>query len=87
MALYHDTEYRWHAPASREFERHRIPRLFPAVFDLVPLRCICSGLLKPDVISFGEPILTETLFRAESAARTCTAMLVIGTSAIVQPVE
>jgi NAD-dependent deacetylase len=55
------------------------------VFDLVPLRCTCGGLLKPDVVFFGEPIPIDTLFRAESAASTCDAMLVIGTSAIVQP--
>jgi NAD-dependent deacetylase len=49
------------------------------------LRCTCGGLLKPDVVFFGEPIPTDALFRAESAASTCDVMLVIGTSAIVQP--
>ena len=64
---------------ARRFETNEL------VFDLVPLRCTCGGLLKPDVIFFGEPIPTDTLARAEYMARTCDAMLVIGTSAIVQP--
>ncbi|MGC9443608.1 MAG: NAD-dependent protein deacylase [Candidatus Methanospirareceae archaeon] len=64
---------------ARSFETEEL------MFDLVPLRCACGGLLKPDVIFFGEPIPTDTLFRAESVACTCDAMLVIGTSAIVQP--
>ena len=54
-------------------------------FEIVPLRCTCGGLLKPDVVFFGEPIPTDALYHAELAARTCDAMLVIGTSAIVQP--
>ncbi len=54
-------------------------------FDLVPLRCDCGGLLKPDIVFFGEPISADALYRAELAARTCAVMLVIGTSAIVQP--
>lgn len=54
-------------------------------FDLVPLRCACGGLLKPDVVFFGEPVPADALQRAESEASTCDAMLLIGTSAIVQP--
>jgi len=46
----------------------------------------CGGLLRPDVVWFGESLDGRLLNRAEEAARTCEVMLVIGTSGIVYPV-
>jgi NAD-dependent deacetylase len=51
----------------------------------VPPYCLCGGLLKPDVVFFGEPIPLETLTRAEEEARHSNVMMVIGTSASVAP--
>jgi NAD-dependent deacetylase len=49
-------------------------------------RCECGGLLRPDVVWFGEP-LEDTLWAAAlEAAEGCQLMLVVGTSATVQPV-
>ncbi len=50
-------------------------------------RCrACGGVLRPDVVWFGESLDGRLLNRAEDAARTCDVMLVIGTSGIVYPV-
>ncbi len=45
----------------------------------------CGGLLKPDVILFGEPLPYDALRAAQQEALTCDLMLVIGTSLEVMP--
>ena len=50
-----------------------------------PLCPRCGGLLRPDVVWFGESLAPELLERAWEAAQTCQVMLVVGTSAVVQP--
>lgn len=51
----------------------------------LPPRCSCGGTLRPDVVMFGEPIDSANLHRARMLASTCDAMLVVGTSATVEP--
>ena len=55
--------------------------------DMGPLpRCEkCGGLLRPHVVWFGESLDSNLLQQAVQAARTAEVMLVIGTSAVVQP--
>ncbi len=50
-----------------------------------PPRCPCGGLIKPDVIFFGEAIPERALMRAFALASACRVMLVAGTSAMVAP--
>lgn len=50
-----------------------------------PPRCDCGGFLKPDAVFFGEPIPQEALKRSFREADDCDLMLVIGTSAQVEP--
>ncbi len=45
----------------------------------------CRGLLRPHVVWFGESLDPDLLGRAVEAVRSCRLMLVIGTSAVVQP--
>src|SRR5512134_888988 len=47
--------------------------------------CDCGQILKPNVVLFGEPIPWLAQERAEEEARTCRALLVVGTSAQVSP--
>ena len=49
-------------------------------------RCeVCGGLLRPDVVWFGESLPRNQLEGAIEAARSCEVFLSIGTSGIVQP--
>ena len=45
----------------------------------------CGGLVRPDVVWFGEMLPVEAFSRAEKAARHCDLFLCIGTSAVVYP--
>ncbi|MGD8700939.1 MAG: NAD-dependent deacylase [Desulfosarcina sp.] len=51
----------------------------------MPPCCGCGGILRPDCVFFGEMIPHEALARSQQAAITCEVMIVIGTSATVQP--
>ena len=52
----------------------------------IPPHCsACEALLRPDVVWFGESLPSEVLEAAWTAAAHCRLMLVIGTSAVVQP--
>ncbi len=46
---------------------------------------LCGGLLRPDVVWFGENLDQELLERAWQAAQEAEVMLVVGTSAVVRP--
>ncbi len=53
--------------------------------DLPPRCSRCSSLLKPDVVFFGEPIPWEAQIMSSKESKSCSAVLVIGTSAVVYP--
>ncbi|MFZ2087398.1 MAG: NAD-dependent deacylase [Desulfobaccales bacterium] len=63
--------------ALREDRRVPIP--------ILPLCASCGGLLRPNVVWFGESLDPDLLRRAETALTRCQAVLVVGTSAVVQP--
>ena len=48
-------------------------------------RCECGGLMRPDVVWFGEMLPQDILHSAFRAAETCDVFLCIGTSALVHP--
>ena len=48
-------------------------------------RCTCGGLLKPDVVMFGEMIPQRAMLQAEAYARSADVVLIVGTSAQVYP--
>lgn len=50
-------------------------------------RCDCEKILKPDVIFFGEAIPEEAMNRSFQLASSAEALLVVGTSAVVSPVN
>jgi NAD-dependent deacetylase len=51
----------------------------------LPPRCSCEGLLRPDVVWFGEPLSIEVQAAAFAAAEASDVFLTIGTSALVHP--
>ncbi len=53
--------------------------------ETIPPRCECKGAYRPDVVFFGEAIPYEALTLSHKEAKSCKVMLVVGTSAVVQP--
>ena len=51
----------------------------------IPPRCECGGIYRPEVIFFGEIIPPNHLMRSRQLSSDCDIMLVVGTSAVVQP--
>lgn len=61
-------------------EDHRVP------LPEIPPRCArCGGVLRPDVVWFGEVLPRDVLEAAWAASARAALMLVVGTSAVVQP--
>jgi len=54
-------------------------------FSRTPLYCHCGGLIRPDVVFFGEPIPPAAQAEAEELAQHCDLLLVVGTSGEVAP--
>jgi NAD-dependent deacetylase len=51
----------------------------------LPPRCACGGVLRPDVVWFGEALPEHAVAKAFEAARAADAVLVVGTSSLVYP--
>jgi len=64
-------------------------KLYPSEdisLDALPPYCpSCGGLLKPDVVLFGEPIPGAALMQARLEVQQCEVMLIVGTSGLVEP--
>jgi NAD-dependent deacetylase len=57
-----------------------------AIQDGTPARCPeCDGLIRPDVVWFGEMLPPDALERADAATRRADVFLSVGTSAVVYP--
>lgn len=48
-------------------------------------KCSCGGLIRPDVVWFGEYLPREQFNASEKAAENCDMFFIIGTSAVVYP--
>lgn len=48
-------------------------------------RCTCGGLIRPDVVWFGEFLPADQFQASENAARNCDVFFIVGTSAVVYP--
>ena len=73
---------------ARRFVCLRCSRAFdPKTLDFsqLPLYCPCGGLIKPDIVFFGEEIPVTANQASFELAETCDLMLVIGASAAVMP--
>ncbi|RJP65875.1 MAG: NAD-dependent deacylase [Candidatus Abyssobacteria bacterium SURF_17] len=63
----------------RKYDREDMPA------DAFPPMCACLNILKPDVVFFGEMIPMEAFVAAQAEAEGCDVMMVVGTSAQVEP--
>lgn len=57
----------------------------PNVPEGIPPRCSCGGILKPNTVLFGEELPVGVFMKAREASAACRIMLLVGTSAVVQP--
>lgn len=53
--------------------------------ELPPACRSCGGMLKPDVVLFGEALPAETLEQATEESRSCDLFISVGSSLVVQP--
>jgi NAD-dependent deacetylase len=51
----------------------------------LPPKCPCGGLIRPDVVFFGESLPATALDDASNAALVCDLFIVLGSSLVVQP--
>lgn len=63
---------------NREFTLSDLP-------DGIPPYCPCGGVIKPSTVLFGEPMPEQAMEKALFESAHCDLMLVIGTTATVQP--
>jgi len=64
---------------------YMVPETWEDETDSVPRCKKCGGLLRPDVVWFGESLPRDQLEAAVRAARSCEVFFSIGTSGVVQP--
>ncbi len=57
----------------------------PVPLPEIPPHCTCGGMLRPDIVWFGEALPEKAIREASEASRDCDLMVVAGTSAVVQP--
>lgn len=69
----------------RCFDENVLVADWPATDAVPPLCPNCGGLLRPDVVWFGELLDSELLSAAREAAQRCDLFLSVGTSAQVEP--
>lgn len=65
--------------------REHITREAAGAFSELPPHCTCGGMLRPDVVWFGEMLPDDAVARAVGAIRSADLLLVIGTSGVVYP--
>ncbi|MEM4377446.1 MAG: NAD-dependent deacylase [Candidatus Nitrosotenuis sp.] len=54
-------------------------------FDVLPPKCRCGSMLRPDVVWFGEPLPQDVWSGAIRHAQNCDVMVIAGTSLVVSP--
>jgi NAD-dependent deacetylase len=62
-----------------------LPVMTEPALEVEPPVCRCGGLIRPDIVWFGEPLPDEAWQRAVEATQAADVMVVVGTSAIVYP--
>jgi NAD-dependent deacetylase len=62
-----------------------LPAMPQPIETVEPPRCRCGGLIRPDVVWFGEQLPTEAWDSSVEAVRRADVAIVVGTSAIVYP--
>lgn len=69
-------------------KRHSMPELLGQLEDeIIPPKCSrCPGILRPDIVLFGDPMATDYFAAAEILQTNCDLLVVVGSSLSVYPV-
>ncbi|GAB4288015.1 MAG: NAD-dependent protein deacetylase [Ignavibacteriaceae bacterium] len=80
------TVYELHGNIERNYciKCHKFYNELPEFTGKVP-KCNCGGLIRPDVVWFGEFLPQDQFSKAEAAASSCDMFFIVGTSAVVYP--
>ena len=70
--------------ASRAYDDD-LPAMPEPVTAVAPPRCRCGGLIRPNVVWFGEPLPDDAWQRSVEAVSSADVVIVVGTSSIVYP--
>lgn len=62
-----------------------LPEMPEAAVDIKPPQCACGGLIRPDIVWFGEELPHEAWRGAVEATEAADVLIVVGTSGIVYP--
>jgi NAD-dependent deacetylase len=62
-----------------------LPEMAEPAIELEPPTCVCGGLIRPDIVWFGEQLPDGPWHRAVEASATADVLVVVGTSGIVYP--
>ncbi len=62
-----------------------LPEMTEPALEVEPPVCHCGGLIRPDIVWFGEPLPDEPWRQSVEATEAADVMVVVGTSAIVYP--
>jgi len=82
IELHGNTRRYYCMDCSREFT---MKEAYDLVDQEVPARCMCGGIIRPDVVFFGESLPADALEEASQAALECDVFVVLGSSLVVQP--
>ena len=62
-----------------------VPAMPEPVESVAPPRCVCGGLVRPDVVWFGEALPDDAWAASVEAVMTADLVVVVGTSSVVYP--
>ncbi|MBX7433418.1 NAD-dependent deacylase [Mycobacterium sp. Y57] len=81
----HGSLFEFHCDRCRSVYTDEVPDMPEALESVDPPRCRCGGLIRPDVVWFGEPLPDEAWQRSVDAVVNADLVVVVGTSSVVYP--
>lgn len=81
----HGSLFEFHCDRCQYPYAGELPAMPEPARSVAPPRCVCGGLIRPNVVWFGEALPEEAWQRSVDAVTTADLVVVVGTSSIVYP--
>lgn len=81
----HGSLFEFHCDRCRSAYRGDVPAMPEPVESVEPPRCECGGLIRPDVVWFGEALPDDAWQRSVDAVVNADLVVAVGTSSVVYP--